>query len=120
VDDYAYAWTKDPIINGFIAQSGSASLGPSKPKNGSAWYAVSQKLGCGGAEVGAKTIDCMRGKSREEISKASATGSPMNSGFGPTVDEKIIFSDLAARKKGGNFIKRVCLKSSFILQALTF
>ena len=27
VDYYAYAWTKDPIVNGFIAQSGAVSAG---------------------------------------------------------------------------------------------
>jgi carboxylesterase type B len=100
VDMYAYAWTKDPIINGIIAQSGSAGMRLSAPGGASApnaaWYRTSQALGCGGAEAGAKTVDCMRGKPAEQIQKqldAMTTG-PGITPFGPTPDGKTIFRTL--------------------------
>jgi cholinesterase len=72
VDMYVYAWTKDLIINGIIAQSGAAgSMPPSgggKTPN-SAWYGVSKAMGCGGAEAGEKTVECMRSKPADLIMK---------------------------------------------------
>jgi cholinesterase len=107
VDIYSYAYTKDPIVNGFIAQSGSAGVMPGRTLSYNAWYGVSAKLGCGGAEAGAKTVECMRGKPFAEISKASSAGGPLGGAFGPTTDGKVVFADLVQRRQKGDFIKRV-------------
>jgi cholinesterase len=113
VDMYSYAWTKDPIINGIIAQSGTGSNRPSGVGGASAnaaWFKASQALGCGGVEAGAKTVDCMRQKPAADIQKQLDTmmTGPGISPFGPTADDKTIFRDTAARGAAGNFIKVVC------------
>jgi cholinesterase len=110
VDYYAYAWTKDPIVTGFIAESGSAANTAGSAQNLSAgWYMASQKLGCGGVEAGQKTLACMQSKPwrsiMDSIEKRGVTPNMGAGGFGPTVDNKLVFSDYAARKASGNFIK---------------
>lgn len=120
VDMYSYAWTKDPIVNAFIPQSGTWELGEAIGMGGpdptANWYKASQKLGCGGAEKGEQTVACMQSKPWKEILRATrregvATAFGGMGDFGPTVDEKIVFSDYAARAKAGKFIKRVSWKS---------
>jgi cholinesterase len=116
VDYYAYAWPKDPIVNGFIAQSGTASgakgMGRDQPANFNTWYKLSAKLGCGGAEAGEKTVACVRAKSGKEVTSA-ATSLSLN--FGPRADGKVVHSDNDKRGKAGDFIKRVsfCPSGSF-------
>jgi hypothetical protein len=112
VDYYSYAWTQDPIVTGFIPESGSASNrasgNPSKP-----WYDASQKLGCGGAADGEKTLQCMRNKTTEQVLNAIKPpgGVPAlgASGFSPSPDGKIVFSDYAARRAAGKFVKKPML-----------
>jgi cholinesterase len=108
VDYYAYAWPKDPIVNGFIAQSGTASgsraMGRDQAANFNAWYNLSSQLGCGGEETGAKTVDCVRGKPQADVAK---TANSLRLNFGPRADGKVVFSDNKARGEAGNFIKRV-------------
>jgi cholinesterase len=120
VDMYAYAWAKDPIINGVIAQSGSAGARP--PTGGSAatpnaaWYRASEALGCGGSDAGVKTVDCMRQKPAEQIQKqldAMTTG-PGITPFGPSgSDSSILPKDIQARAQSGNFAKVVSLQYSY-------
>jgi carboxylesterase type B len=51
VDYFSYAWTSDPIVAGFISESGTAiGLGQTTAANAEAlWYEVSATLGCGNA-----------------------------------------------------------------------
>jgi cholinesterase len=79
-----------------------------------AWFKISANLGCGTAEAGAKSVDCLRGKSGAEIlSAVSATASTVSSpagglnfgGFIPKPDGVIVFSDYPDRLAKGNFIK---------------
>jgi cholinesterase len=110
VDLYAYAWTKDPILNGFIAQSGVAGMIPSVSLARSNWWNVSTKAGCGGKPAGNRTLDCMRELPALAIQKAlldTAGPALALTFFGPTEDGKIVFSDYSARRKAGNFIRRV-------------
>jgi cholinesterase len=119
VDYYSYAWTEDPIISGFIPQSGSAAIRMPAPGAGNAaanaisqWSSLSDKLGCGAvsAQDVAKTLSCMRSKSLSQVMDATApargSGSPMGS-WGPKVDGKIVFEDLADRGKTGKFVRAV-------------
>jgi cholinesterase len=64
VDIYAYAWAdaKNPIINGFICESGSTPWTEGNQWNPQAWYSLSERLGCGGVENGNDTVSCMRTK----------------------------------------------------------
>ncbi|KAF2402642.1 alpha/beta-hydrolase [Trichodelitschia bisporula] len=108
VDYYAYAWTKDPIVKGFIPESGTASLGGAKD-NLDAWYKATTKLGCGGKEAGAKTVDCARGKSMKEVLDAIKPEGVVpaldTSDFQPIADGKVVFPDYPARRAAGSFIK---------------
>jgi cholinesterase len=116
VDYYAYAWAKDPIVNAFIVQSGTAMMRdlfkPATEKS-EAWFQMSQKLGCGGPEAGKSSLSCARGKPATEL--LSSLPPPTSGGFKalvpafkPTVDEKTVFSDVYARAKAGNFAQKVC------------
>jgi len=108
---YAFAWTKDPIVNGFIAQSGTALLRVSGVKVGdySEWYAVSKKLGCGGSEAAEKTISCMQGKKFEDIlsSWAASPDFSKSNAFGVYPDNRTAWSDFFTRGMKGQFVKRV-------------
>ncbi|KAL3424171.1 carboxylesterase [Phlyctema vagabunda] len=116
VDYYSFAWTSDPIVAGFIPQSGTAgSFGLPHPVNESAasWFNVTATLNCGDAASDAQEVlSCMRTKEYTEILNAIPHSSGLGSvlgGFGPTVDEKVLFSDYPARAAAGNFIKRPVL-----------
>jgi carboxylesterase type B len=109
VDFYSFAYTDDPIVSGFIEQSGSAfTRGIAEESNLDVWYATSSKLGCGGKEAGSKTVDCMRQKKWEDLMKYVQTG-PRVPGetFGPIFDEKTVFKDYYSRAKEGKFIRKV-------------
>ncbi|KAF2402559.1 alpha/beta-hydrolase [Trichodelitschia bisporula] len=107
-DAYAFAWPEDPIVAGFIPQSGSVfTRGISDKNNLGPWFNASSKLGCGGPEAGEKSIPCMRTKSWRQIMKYVNTGPRVpGTTFGPTYDDKIIWEDYAARVKLGAFAKR--------------
>jgi len=115
-DYYSYAYTKDPIVNGFIPQSGTSVLGKLMGSGNSAkkWFETSKKMGCGGEEAGAKALDCMRTKPWKDIADAikPAGGGASLGGmgdFGPTVDNITVFGDYEKRAAAGNFIKRPML-----------
>jgi cholinesterase len=70
---FSVAWTKDPIVNGFIPQSGTNQLSSliefigtiDNGKNHTTrWFRVAEKAGCGGAEntTAEASLECMRGK----------------------------------------------------------
>jgi cholinesterase len=122
VDYYAYAWQDNPIVNAFIAQSGTAMMtGPFAPKGkkerATAWYNVSSKLGCGGEEAGYATIQCAQTKTTKEIQNAlpKVAGFQAVVGFfGPTYDDDFVFRDVHDRAKAGDFIQKV-MSSHFCL-----
>ncbi|CAD6577325.1 MAG: hypothetical protein ASARMPRED_008220 [Alectoria sarmentosa] len=108
IDYYSYAWTSDPIVNGFIAESGVSTSfsSPAPADNTNTWYGLTQTLGCGGVSAGVvATLACMRGKSMAEILAASATAAP----FGPTADGKTVYSDYTTPGTSGKFIKKPML-----------
>jgi cholinesterase len=109
VDYYAFAWTEDPIVAGFIPQSGSVfTRGIAAENNLEPWYKASQQLGCGGPEAGEKTTACMKTKPWRDVMKGVDTG-PRVPGktFGPTFDEEVIYRDYAPRAAAGQFTKKV-------------
>jgi carboxylesterase type B len=108
-DYYAFAWPEDPIVNGFIPQSGSVfTRGIAAESNEKAWFKASAALGCGGAEAGVKSTECMQGKPWKDVMKYVDTGMRQpGKTFGPVFDERVIFKDYNTRVKGGHFAKRV-------------
>ncbi|KAG6988945.1 hypothetical protein G7Y79_00067g095600 [Physcia stellaris] len=108
IDYYSFAWTSDPIVNGFIAESGVATSfsKPAPPDNRNTWYSLSEALGCGGASAGPLvTLDCVRDKSMQQILAATAT----LPSFLPTADNKLVFSDYASLGRAGRFIRKPML-----------
>jgi carboxylesterase type B len=116
IDTYAYAYADavDPIVNGFIGESGSAPWTTGKQNNPQLWYELSTRLSCGGAEKGEDTVACVRTKSTIEILNATMS-SPGKADifrrFYPVVDEKVVFSDYDKRAAAGRFIKRASIPS---------
>jgi cholinesterase len=106
VDDYAFSWTEDPIVNGFILSSGTALMSRGEVRTNQArnWYTLSQKLGCGGQEAGAATVKCLQGKAWKDIYDKIPAG-PVG-GFGPSNDNKTLFADVYDRARKGRFIKK--------------
>jgi cholinesterase len=124
VDIYSYAWLEDPIVNGFIAQSGTALLKGVMPTSNSdkAWYRVSRHLGCGGRYNGPRTIDCMRTKSVQDILDAISLGAggSIMTDFAPRPDGKIVFDNYEDRAKNGRFIKKVSINKHDLAQSLIY
>jgi cholinesterase len=113
VDYYTYAWTSDPIASGFIQESGSVfgpvgGLGAITAEAGANyWSNLASALQCGNSS---STLSCMKGKSTTDITNAmtkisNSAGQAISSTFGPTIDEKVVFSDYLARSKAGNLTK---------------
>lgn len=122
VDYYSYAWTKDPIVNGFIAESGTAFiLSATNESDYTNWYNVSSTLGCGGEEAGEQTVDCVR--NADAVTLINAVGQQASGGlsttFGPVVDGKVIFADVKNRSASGDFIKRVSVNCISIRVSMT-
>lgn len=114
-DLYAYGQAQDPSsppVNSYISQSGNAFLDLSAhAPNNSNWYAVSSAVGCGGPEVGAATVDCMRQKPLNDLLVALGTKSPslglLSNTFQAIPDGRVYFSDAAARANARKFARRV-------------
>ncbi|KAF1815958.1 alpha/beta-hydrolase [Eremomyces bilateralis CBS 781.70] len=110
VDLYSYAYKEDPIVTGFIAQSGVASnRGVTIDTVRDAWYEASAKIGCGGASVGNKTVACMQRKTTQQILDATRPNGTVpalgSTPFTPVADGDIVFSDYEARRNRGDFIQ---------------
>ncbi|KAI1373874.1 putative carboxylesterase [Hypoxylon crocopeplum] len=116
VDYYSYAWADDPIAAGFIAESGTVFT-PGTPASTDAaaqtWYNLTATLGCGDANSDASAVtSCMQGLDWQAVQKGIVSGSGLSGvsgGFGPSVDDIIVFSDYATRSVEGNLTKRPLL-----------
>jgi cholinesterase len=113
VDYYSYAWTSDPIVAGFIAQSGTVFSPDSQADSSTsakAWYNLTSTLGCGDSGSDPDVVlSCMRSQNWQTIQEAIPTGTGISSvtgGFGPTIDNIVVFSDYIERSAAGKFIKR--------------
>lgn len=117
VDYFAYAWTEDPIVAGFIAESGTVFT-PGTPKSADSvaqtWYNITGGLGCGDANNATSALSCMKNLDWQTVQTASveSQSTGLSSGFGPSVDEIVVFSDYASRSVKGNLIKRPLLIGS--------
>lgn len=119
VDYYSYAWISDPIVAGFIAESGTVFTPDSQAsvtKSAMSWYNVSGNLGCGDETSDPSAVlGCMRSKDWKSVQNAIPISAGITSdtgNFGPTVDNVVVFSDYLQRSVAGNFIKRPMLIGS--------
>ncbi|KAF2432318.1 alpha/beta-hydrolase [Tothia fuscella] len=108
VDMYSFAYSDDPIVHGLIAESGTASNPSGPPQNYSAsWWESSRSLGCGGIEAGEATLACVRSKTWQLVTdivpRRGVTANLGAGNFGPTIDDKVVFSDYNKRRAYGAF-----------------
>ncbi|KAF2396160.1 alpha/beta-hydrolase [Trichodelitschia bisporula] len=104
VDIYSYAWTSDPIVSGFIGESGASTMcGLISNASYTNWPKVAASLNCTDP---ATALPCMSTKSTKDIiAGAKSLGSGFPPKFVPVPDERIAFSDYPARGAAGKFIK---------------
>jgi acetylcholinesterase len=110
VDNYNFAYPKDPIVNGLIMNSGSSLLpltsGDAQQTN---FTFVAQHFGCNATDAEAE-IDCLRCVDSADIEsflKAySDNGTTPALGFIPVVDNRTVFSNFTARALAGNFTRK--------------
>jgi cholinesterase len=122
IDFYSYAYANDPIVQGFIMESGVMSLaqgggvalpgGPpptANPLNLTAgWFNTSATLGCGGfTSDPVSVLSCMQSKNFTDIITATE-----NIGFQPIPDGISVFSNYTAMTVAGNFSKNPILIGS--------
>lgn len=117
IDLYSFAYANDPIVSGFIMQSGTRNLAngggaalpngpppPSPATNASeGWFNASAALGCGGSTSNPATVlTCMQSKNFTDIVTVTNT-----IGFQPAADNISVFTDAdyEARTAAGNFTK---------------
>ncbi|KAH7342684.1 Alpha/Beta hydrolase protein [Rhexocercosporidium sp. MPI-PUGE-AT-0058] len=134
IDIYSYAWTSDPIVAGFIPESGNVigwGLPNSKEFSAAAWYNVSTTLGCGNASSNATAVlECMRSQNYstilDSIPPASGTAAILGY-FGPTQDDVVVFSNYSSRTPakvpmliGNNDYEGGLFRTQFALNGLFF
>lgn len=101
VDHYAYSYASDPIVSGFIMESGAAGFGKPLPSNNAeSWYKVSDTLGCGTnvTSSSSEILSCLQKKDVKDLYAAVGSNS-----FGPSVDGITGFANYPALSKAGKF-----------------
>jgi len=116
VEMHSYAWARDPIVKGYIPQSGTAGLTPTigSGDNYYRWGNLTEKVGCATAGTEKQKLKCMQALSWEKIVGGMKTLDSCNNAwgaFGPRVDGKIVFSveEYKKRAENGLFAKLVSI-----------
>jgi carboxylesterase type B len=95
-DIHSYAFAEDPIVKGFILESGTDGLRDgSNDTSGTAWFGAAALLGCSDNSTTpdpATVAACMETKPATDVLAASS-----NFPFGPVEDGKIVFTDYPSR-----------------------
>lgn len=118
VEVHSYAWVQDPIVNGYIPQSGTTGLVPwiSGGHNYYRWGNLTEKVGCATAGTEKQKLECMQMLPWEKIVDGMKALDSCNGAFGPRVDGKVIFSikEYKKRAENGLFAKLVSLPSFLV------
>ncbi|CAI6050689.1 unnamed protein product [Clonostachys chloroleuca] len=107
VASYAYAYPNDPIVKGFIQMSGTEYLlGFSESLSPSSFTTVANRVGCGNLTAAAE-LECVRLVPWQNIQCAIADArlAGVSLSFGPTPDEKVVFSNYTDRAIRGAVAK---------------
>ncbi|KAF2036120.1 alpha/beta-hydrolase [Setomelanomma holmii] len=109
VDKYAYAYATDPIVKGFIAQSGTALSGNSNDPTNSNFTYVAAQLGCMSSNKD-EDLACMQKKDAKSIinvyNKYNATSNGGKSlSFNPSLDKVTSFANYTDRQVRGLFAR---------------
>jgi carboxylesterase type B len=108
----AYAYPNDPIVNGYIMESGTPhSWMPLTPALAAQhWYNASSTLGCG---TSGDVLNCMQSKNMSAVLAAFAkvpydpTNALYQPQFQPVEDNITVFHDYSALTAAGKFAKLV-------------
>ena len=112
VDKYAYAWNSDPLVRGFILDSGTAdgfALGGQSVTN---FTYVAAQLNCTQQNPDA-LLECMQSSDADAMVSilddynATAHGG-VSLSFGPVADNETSFSNYTDRRARGLFSQLVC------------
>lgn len=107
VDYYNFAYPADPIVKGFIMDSGTAfSPTPTNDTAYSNFTFVAENVGCSGlADDPEQQLSCMRGINASTIegfiARYQDSGASPTILFRPFYDEKLVFSNYTARAEAG-------------------
>lgn len=98
IDDYSYAWPSDPIVNGLIPMSGTATGIGVRDKDLASefWFNSSSIVGCGNASTPAEEVyQCMTTVPAEDIvsSLVNTIDSRINMPYCPTIDGELVFDN---------------------------
>jgi cholinesterase len=111
VDMYNYAWYEDPIVTGLIMDSGTAFIEAGLGPRYADFSYVASQVGCGNNSSAQEELSCMQKVDAMTLENVIAdnynTGSTPNLAFGPSSDEKIVFSNYTDRMLQGKFTKVV-------------
>jgi cholinesterase len=105
VDIYNFAWYKDPIVNGLIMDSGTAFIEAGLGPRYSDFSYVASRVGCGNTSNALEELACMKeidGSILEGLIEDNYNmGLTPSLAFGPSADEKIVFSNYTDRALQG-------------------
>lgn len=109
VDKYSYAYPSDPLVKGFIAQSGTAQGGNANDASSSNFTYVASQLGCASSDKD-EEFACMQKVDAEKIidiyNKYNATTNGGRSlSFSPAPDGMTSFANYTDRQARGLFAK---------------
>lgn len=111
VDKYAYAWSDDPLVQGFIADSGVATLLGKSAFDTSNFTYVAQQVGCTQDDPD-KAFDCMQKADAQDIISVLNTYNASTNGgrslsFVPAGDNETSFDNYTSMQSGGKFARLV-------------
>jgi len=114
----AYAYPNDPIVTGYIMESGTPhSWTPLTPSLAAQhWYNASSTLGCG---TSGDVLSCMQSKNTSAVLAAFAkvpfdpTNALFQPQFQPVEDNITVFHDYSALASAGKFAKLVSPRIPF-------
>lgn len=95
---YSYAWRDDPIVTGFIADSGAAGLASGTDYAQSNFTSLAFLVGCGNLSDSA-TVTCLRNVPAGTLENALSTSDGLD--FGPTPDGTVVFANYTERAVQG-------------------
>lgn len=121
VDYYTYAWPTDPLVKGFISESGVASSFGNFDLPGNNWTYVADHFNCTGDQD--QQLSCLQEVPwRDLIDLSYSYNSTLNGGktlsFGPQPDNQTIFSNYKDLRRRGQYAKGVSLRRSFFFSIL--
>jgi len=110
VDYYSYAWATDPLVKGFISESGVATLSSSADYAGGNWTYVADHFNCTGDED--QQLRCLQSVPWKDLIELSYSyNSTFNGGkelkFGPLPDNQTVFSNYEDLRRRGQYAKGV-------------